>query len=112
MSSVPPTVADEEPLHRRIHPTFQRPDGTISSAAFTDPEMSVDRGHYRSIEESLENYGTFGLAVLLASAARQLGQTVVADPDLLNPAHALVRGHKSRSVARSLARASAWMVKI
>lgn len=43
---VPGVVADEEPLHRRIHPTFVRPDGSVSSQAFRDREMSVDRGLY------------------------------------------------------------------
>jgi hypothetical protein len=105
-------VNDEEPLHRRIHPNFRKPDGTISSQAFRDDQLSVDRGHYRTAEDSLLNYSSFGLAALVTSSARSLEQEVVSDPDLLNPAHALVKGHKTKAVAKALARASNWIVPI
>lgn len=81
----------------------------MSSAAFKDSEASVDRGNYRSVEESLENYSNYGLARVLAGDARSLEQEVVADPELLNPAHALIRGKKSRAIARRLAGRAVWV---
>ena len=61
---VPGVVADEEPLHRRIHPTFVRPDGSVSSQAFRDREMSVDRGLYWEPARSLQGYDGYGLTSL------------------------------------------------
>ncbi len=112
MTEIPDLVADDEPLHRRIHPTFKKDDGTVSSAAFTDPEMSVDRGSYCDLEQTLLGSSGYGVAVLLTATARGYGQEVVSDPVLLNPAHALVRGEKPKSIARKLARASMWIVQI
>jgi hypothetical protein len=109
---IPGEVDNAEPLHRRIHPTFIRPDGRISSQAFTDPELSVDRGLYRDVAETLMNCDGFGVAVFLARSARELGQEVRADPQLLNKAHALVVGKKTKSIARRLARSSQWKVEI
>ncbi len=109
---IPAEVEDTEPLHRRIHPTFVHPSGRISSQAFTDREMSVDRGRYREVSETLRNCKGFGMARFLAEAARNFGQEVRADPELLNPAHALVVGKKTKSVARKLARASEWVVEL
>ncbi len=109
---IPPEVDDTEPLHRRIHPTFVHPTGRISSQAFTDRDMSVDRGRYREVSETMQNCAGFGIAGFLAEAARKLGQEVRADPELLNEAHALVVGKKTKSIARKLARASDWVVEL
>lgn len=105
-------VAPDELLHRRIHPTFQKPDGTVSSQAFTDNELSVDRAALRTAGKSLENFAGHGLVGFSASSAVALGLAVRAAPVLLNPAHAEVVGNKTKSVARALARASCWVVQI
>lgn len=110
--AVPDEVADEEPLHRRVHPTFVRPDGSVSSQAFRDRELSVDRGHYWEAARSLQGYDTYGLASIRAAFARACQQEVVADGNLFNPAHALVRGEKSKSTARRLAGAATWIVAL
>lgn len=112
IAEIPILVADDEPLHRRIHPTFKKDDGTVSSAAFSDPEMSVDRSPYWGLDQTLLGYSGYGVAALLAASARGYDQEVVSDPMLLNPAHALVKGEKPKSIARKLARASAWVVQI
>lgn len=112
VTEIPASVADDEPLHRRIHPTFKKEDGTVSSAAFTDREMSVDRSPYCNVEQTLFGYGGYGVAALLAATARTFDQEVISDPLLLNPAHALVKGEKPKSIARKLARASIWRVQI
>jgi len=108
----PQLVADDEPLHRRVHPLFVKPDGSVSSQAFRDPEMSVDRGKYRQTLETMRGCETHGLVELIAAAARQLQQEVISAPELFNPAHAIVRGAKSKNVAKALARASTWVVAL
>lgn len=110
-SSIPHEIDDGETLHRRIHPTHVKPDGSVSSQAFRDPEMSVDRAAYRRTADTLHGYSGYGISALLAALARQHGQIVRADPQLLNPAHALVEGSKSKSVARAFARAATWVVR-
>lgn len=112
MTEVPGEVADEEPLHRRIHPTFVRPDGSVSSQAFRDRELSVDRGQYWDATRSLQGYAGYGLASIIAAFARACQQEVIADGNLFNPAHALVRGDKSKSTARRLAGTATWVVSI
>lgn len=112
MIEVPGVVADSEPLHRRIHPTFVRPDGSVSSQAFRDREMSVDRGDYWEAAQSLHGYDGYGLASILTSSARACQQEVVADGTLFNPAHAIVRGDKPKSTARRLAIAATWVVPL
>jgi hypothetical protein len=112
MTDIPDFVSSDEPLHRRISPEQVRDDGSPSSQAYTDPEMSVDRGHFRDPVDSLSGYDGFGLAGLIAQFALDQGLQVLSDKLLLNPAHAVVRGNKTRATARRLARASTWVVQI
>jgi hypothetical protein len=109
--TVPDDISDDEPLNRRIHPAFVRPDdGRPSSQAFTDPEMSVDRADYWPVEETLRGYPTHGVASIQTKTARDLKQEVVQDKkDLLHPAHALVKGKKTKAIQRKLALAAAWV---
>lgn len=111
-SSIPDDVADAEPLHRRIHPTFVKPDGSVSSQAFVDPEMSVDRANYWSVPLTLRGYHGYGVTALQTAVAREHQQEVISDKELLNPAHALVKGKKGKTIARALAKASAWVVQV
>ncbi|HEX4961271.1 MAG TPA: hypothetical protein VF173_10570 [Thermoanaerobaculia bacterium] len=108
-SDVPDEIADTEALNRRIHPDFVRPDGSVSSQAFTDVELSVDRAAYWEVAQTLRGYDGYGVASLIALVARGLHQEVVADKKPLNPAHALVKGKKTKSIARALARSAAWV---
>ncbi len=112
VTEIPNEVGNDEPLHRRIHPTFVQPDGRISSQAFKDPEMSVDRAQYTSIEQTVLGHETYGVAEFLTEEARKLEQEVVSAKELLNPAHALVKGKKSKKIARRLARLSHWAKSI
>lgn len=111
-SAIPNEVADDEGLHRRIHPTFLRPDGSVSSQAFRDERMSVDRAKFRPVRDTLEGYDGYGLARLLTVVARRFQQEVAADKQLLNPAHALVKGQKTKGIARKLARKAFWIVPL
>jgi hypothetical protein len=110
--NIPEDIADTEALNRRIHPDFVRPDGSVSSQAFTDTELSVDRAAYWDVSETLRGYHGYGAASIIASFARGLQQEVMADKLLLNPAHALVKGRKSKSIARALARSAIWEVEL
>src|SRR5262249_29876451 len=112
VDDIPDDIADTEPLNRRIHPDFVRPDGSVSSQAFTDSELSVDRAAYWDVAETLRGYDGYGVASIITSFARKLQQEVVADKLLLNPAHALVKGKKSKSIARALARSAIWAVAL
>lgn len=105
-------VADNEVLHRRIHPSQIRPDGSVSSAAFTDIELSVDRSALRTADETLNGYTGYGLAGFAAGFAREVGQEVRPDPSLLNRAHALVIGKKTKGTQRQLAKSARWVVKV
>lgn len=107
---VPSNIHNEEKLHRRVHPHFIRPDGSVSSGAFTDSEMSVDRTGYRSLEDTLDGCPDHGCASLETAFARSLEQEVIAVPELLNPAHAHVSGRKTKSIAKSLARNSTRVI--
>lgn len=100
-----PEVLDDEGLLRRIHPTQVKACGSVSSAAFTDAELSVNRASIASVEETIAKYPAHGVASFEARVARALEQEVVAAPELLNRAHALVRGKKTKSVQRKLAQA-------
>ena len=104
-------VADQELLHRRIHWTHVKPDGSLCSAAFTDPEMSVDRAALRRADETLRDHVGHGLAALTAGFARSLDQEVREAPELLNKAHALVVGKKTKGTQKKFAKAATWVVR-
>lgn len=104
-------VIDAEVLHRRIHPLWMRPDGTYTSGAFTDPEMSVDRASMRSPAESLMGLEGFGLCGFSAQFARGLDQKVLAKPEMSNLAHAEVVGKKTKAIQKRFARGSRWVVQ-
>lgn len=102
-------IEDADRLYRRIHPVHVKPDGTLSSAAFTDPNMSVDRANLSTPEQTLREYPKFGLAAFTAEFARNLEQEVVSNRLLLNPAHALVNGKKTDRIKRQFAREAEFL---
>jgi hypothetical protein len=102
-------IADADDLYRRIHPS-QVKDGRPTSAAFKDPELSVDLARLTTPERSLTGYPLYGLTSIVAGHARSLGQDVFHSPLEANPAHAFVRGAKPLSVARGLAQSAKWDV--
>ncbi len=114
------SVPDVAGLLRRIHPLQVVRDQNTglarpSSAAFKDPNMSVD------IEPvlvslgldwrfSLRNHPGHNLVRLLAGAVRAMGQAVVPAPiPGENEAHCEVRGKKSPGIANRLRDASVWV---
>jgi hypothetical protein len=93
-----------------------------TSAAFLDPEMSVDVEEFHierglNPEDSLKEHSGYGLARLPAAVPFALGLAVMHDPIVHptdtsknNPAHALVLGQKTSSIARKLQRDSELIV--
>jgi hypothetical protein len=112
LSDIDPDVADAEVLHRRVHPHYVKPDGSVSSQAFTHLEMSVDRSSYCTPEQTLSEFPGMGIASFIAALARGLNQEVVSAPTIFNPAHALVKGKKTKRIAKSFARAAQWVVPV
>lgn len=110
------SVSDDEALWRRIHRDQYVSDGQggmrVSSGAFIDPRLSVDRASVLSSigrDYSYTRRNGVGVAEFTAGIARGLEQEVVPDAEPDNPAHALVIGDKrrgNRRVAKSLADAS------
>lgn len=112
------SIPDDDWLYRRVHPAQVVTDGNtgklrLSSAAFKDPEMSVDA------ESLLRKAGLdwrfslkdpeYSLVRFQAGVARKNSQSVVPDPLPDNPAHVLVRGKKSPGIANRLRDASEWV---
>lgn len=106
------SIQDEDILHRRIHETFSKSDGSISSQAFKDPEMSVDVAKLTTTEATLKDHSSCGLVALETKGARDLNQEVIHEPLTINGAHALVKGKKTKAIARKLAKLSSWVVNI
>lgn len=116
------SIADGWTLLRRIHPDQIVPDKRtgelrVSSAAFRDPEMSVD------VEEllkkvsldwhfSLKDHAGYSLMKFLAAVPRSHGLRVIHSPLSGNSAHAEVKGQKSTSIARALSNAAEWVHRV
>lgn len=115
-----PTIADQDELWRRIHPSQVVPDGNsgrlrISSGAFFDSSdgtpMSVCLGREDTPDRVLAAHRGDLLAALLAREVRDLAQGVHRAPTVEDPSHAFVFGKKTDGVRRKLAAASArWVV--
>jgi hypothetical protein len=121
-----PTVADPDPLWRRIPPYHLVPDGAggirISSASFdNDPDgdpMSVVLGlevtrANRAPSSCLKGLDDFGLAAITAGIARENKQGIQRDATEEEPAHALVFGRKTDSIRKKFARSAtrSWVVR-
>ena len=113
-----PTIRDPDPLWRRIHPTFLRSDGTVSSAAFSNSSdgsgMSVTLGREAMAtgvtpKLALSRYPTHGLAAITAGDCRSHEQRIQRDPTAEDRHHALVSGEKTKAVQRQLARAAVML---
>jgi uncharacterized membrane protein len=102
-------VARDEHLWRRIHPShFVEAQNRVSTAAFKDPNMSVDIARLQ-VDKRITLQGGVGLASFTAAVAYDNGQTVVADPQEDNHAHAVVIGRKSRKVLKAFVMSSEFI---
>lgn len=121
-----PTILDEAALWRRIPPRHFVTDHNLgvvrpSSAAFEDTKkpspspMSVLLAAtmldtQRGPEEALEGHFGFALAAITAGLARACRQGVARDTKPNEPAHAVVFGKKTKSISRTLAKGSEWVI--
>jgi hypothetical protein len=114
------SIGDSEVLLRRLHPTWvvagDQGRMKISSAAFKHDELSVQfesllRQQGRPVEDILKGFLGYSLCSITARLARELGQGVVYDTKPPNdPAHGLVLGKKTKSVANRFAREAMWVI--
>src|SRR5690349_19051619 len=91
-------VADDDLLGRRLHVKHVVPDTKtgeqrISSAAFTDPDLSVDLTRLVAGQDhNVTKAGGAGVAQFAASVPREKQLPVVHKPLVTNPAHSEVGG--------------------
>jgi hypothetical protein len=115
------SIGDGAALLRRIHPEQVVPDSNDagrmrpSSAAFKDPNLSVDAEPLLSAaglnwQFSLRNHPNYYLVRFLAGFARRQRLAVVHKPEADNPAHTEVIGKKTQGIANALRDASTWAV--
>ena len=114
------SIPNDAILFRRIPPNWLA-DGEggrkrVSSAAYKHFELSVliellMRVAGRSAGDGLRGYPDHYLVSITAGLARELNQIVAKDTCPPNdPAHGLVIGKKTDSIANRLARQSAWVI--
>jgi hypothetical protein len=119
-----PTIPDESFVYRRIFPGEHEFDSAVgrvrpNSNNFADhPEngpVSVDLGC--EMEErgeegtaALRGHEGYLLVKISVRAIRELGLGVARTPDDDNPCHGEIRGRKTQSTRRKLARQARWVV--
>jgi len=110
-------IADDDRLYRRIHPTFFRKDGSVSSHAFKlgkfpDDQISVDLARLTmpSKARMLGNSPPYPLGCFPFCIACSLGFTFrynplpdAEEPNVTNPAHCLLLGENDDTKCDELA---------
>ncbi len=103
-------IYDTDELYRRIPLYWLKPNGDPSSAAFQNTsgtdDMSVDLAKLTTPEETASAKVDCGVASFYASLARKNEQEVLHTPMVENYAHSSVRGKKTKSTKRKLAKGS------
>jgi hypothetical protein len=112
-------LADDAVLLRRVRPDQIVDDQNLgqprpSSAAFKDPNLSVDaepilRSAGLDWKFSLSKHPGFSLVSITAGLARSLNQIVELKPEIDNPSHTEVIGKKTQGTANALRDASQWI---
>ncbi|MBI2503300.1 MAG: hypothetical protein HYW07_08710 [Candidatus Latescibacteria bacterium] len=98
-------ILDDDELYRRIHPTFRKPDGTVSSAVFKQrggDGLSVDFAKLTTIARTLDGHGSSGLASIAVQIPRQLELEVLHGPVPGNYAHGIIKGNITESKAKKM----------
>ena len=113
------TIENEERLFRRIHPIHIVPDDTggyrVSSAAFGDPQLSIDIHSTllaAGLDEThcLRDYDAYGLVSITAKLAREQQQIVYREPTPENAAHGIVGGKKTSAVKKAFYTNCTWVI--
>ncbi len=101
------TIPGNDRLFRRIPPLqYDEMAGRVTSAAFTDPDLSVNWEKYCTPEKAVRRYPTYRLAAFQAKIPREKNLEVRHTPFRLDQSHSSVLGRKSRVIARFLAQNS------
>jgi hypothetical protein len=102
-------IKPDDRLLRWLHPgQFDPKENRVTSAAFKDPQMSVDILSMTTVDESYQRAEKQGKNAVVSFSYQQvkdLELEVKHDPIDGNNAHALVLGNKTKSIARKLAKA-------
>lgn len=103
-------IFNEDEIYRRFLLYWVKPNGNLTSAAFQNTtgtdDMSVDLGRLTTPEKTASVKEGCGVACFYASLARKNKQEVLHTPVVNNYAHSSVRGKKTRSIRRELAKGS------
>jgi hypothetical protein len=115
-----PTIPDSELLYRGIHAVQIKEGNEVSSGAFisgTNPHPSVDLSSLSTPEETHRRRPSdAGVIKLVTGTVRAYTPGVVRKPEDDNPAHALIirdcrlTHGQWKEVARTLAKASVWII--
>ena len=116
------SIEGRERLFRRIHPVHHMcfdeslQQWRVNSAAFKDPQLSVDI-ESELIKEGMDpqdclaQYASFYLVSITAGDARTHEQSVCRDPVPEDHAHGIVYGNKERRrIYEKLRMASVWVI--
>jgi tRNA(Leu) C34 or U34 (ribose-2'-O)-methylase TrmL len=102
-------IQPDDRLLRWLHPgQFDWKENRATSAAFKDPQMSVDILSMTTVDESYQRAQKQGKNAVVSFTYQQvkdLELEVKHDPVDGNNAHALVLGNKTKSIAKKLAQA-------
>ena len=107
--------AQTDEFLRRVHPTQLNPDGSVSTAAFTDYSMSVNWAKLSSVDETLRGWDGYGVVSITAGLCwrleQQIGYTPVEEsPDIpVNRAHCEVIGKKTQRVRKEFKNGAKWI---
>lgn len=115
-----PSIGNDEVLLRRLQPDWIVPGDhgrmRIASAAFKHKELSILfytllQRQSRPVDDALCGHSDNSICSIKAGLARDLGQSVLYDVEPPNdPAHGLVVGKKTQSIANRFAREAAWVI--
>jgi hypothetical protein len=103
-------IEDVDTLLRRVrfaHPSYVRPDQTVTSFAFKprkgEQGLSVDILRLTTFQKSIIDSAEYRLYALSAANVRQVGLDCLHDPLEGNSAHALIVGKFTHAATKSLA---------
>jgi hypothetical protein len=113
------SIADDTCLLRRIRADQVIDDANLgkrrpSSAAFKDPELSVDaepilKANGLDWRSTLQGYPGYSLVNVDAGHARAKGLAVIPKPENGKPAHTEVVGRKTQGIANYLVANASWV---
>jgi hypothetical protein len=112
-------IDDEDDLLRRVHVSFHKGNGVLSSSAYKrnsvpENQASVDLERLTTLRDSVNRAGRPGflLARIAAKWPRSLDLEIVHIPELGNDAHCEIRGENTQDKCNQLAERSRLVCNI